>query len=259
MIRMDLSTNQIHLWFADHADFEVDELQASCDEWLTKAELVRCNRFQIEKRRKEYLLGKMLVRTVLSEYGTLSPGQWQFTENQYGRPSVPAGLVTPDIHFNLSHSGERLVLAVSRMPEIGVDIEASSRMRRVERIADRYFSEAEIDALLQLDKEGQLMRFHELWTLKESYIKARGMGLALPLQKFGFEIVREGAIAFYAARELDAEPGRWRFWQLEPGGDYKLALALKPGADSGVIQIDSFQRSTLSGMRALESRILRQS
>lgn len=258
MTRMDLNTNQIHLWFADHADFEVDELQVSCKEWLTEVELARYRRFQSERRRKEFLLGKMLVRTVLSEYGSLSPGQWQFAENEYGRPSVAAGLASPGIHFNLSHSGERLVLAVSRLPEIGVDIEASSRARRVERIAGRYFSEAEVRALLQLHKEGQLTRFYELWTLKESYIKARGMGLALPLQKFGFEFAGDDAIAFHAARELEDEPGRWRFWQLVPDGDYKLALALKPGADTDVIQIDSFQRSALSGTQALESRILRQ-
>lgn len=259
MTRMQLTTKQIHLWFADHADFDADELQASCDEWLTKAELARCKRFQIDRRRKEFLLGKMLVRTVLSEYGSLSPGQWQFTENEYGRPSVSAGLITPEIHFNLSHSGERLVLAVSRMAEIGVDIEASNRARRIERIAGRYFSEAEVHALLQLDGEGQLARFYDLWTLKESYIKARGMGLALPLQKFGFDLAGDDAIAFYAARELDAEPGRWRFWQLATGGGYKLALAVKPGADTDIIQIDSFKRLTASGTRALQSRILRQS
>lgn len=257
MTEMRLTQNQIHLWFVDQADFDAAELQASCGDWLTRAELARYRRFQIDRRRKEFLLGKMLVRTVLSEYAPLPPGQWQFTENAYGRPAVSPGLVSPEIHFNLSHSGDRLVLAVSRLSALGVDIEASHRSRRIERIAGRYFSRAEIEALLQLTPRQQLARFYELWTLKESYIKARGMGLALPLQQFGFEFTGDKSLEFQAARELDDEPGRWRFWQLEPGGDYKLALAVKPGADTGAIQIASFQRSTPSGIQAVESRIIR--
>ena len=258
MSKLILNNDQIHLWLVDEGDFDFKELQDTCINWLPADELTRYRRFQLAQRRKEYLLGTMLIRTVLSEYAELLPGQWQFSKNEYGKPAPQIGLVQPDIFFNLSHSGDKLVLAVSRHPDIGVDIERSNRPRRVEKIAGRYFSEAEIAALLKLGKEDQLDRFYELWTLKESYIKARGMGLALPLQRFGFHLDEETAINFHADPELNDEPQAWRFWQLLSEDDYKLALAIKPEGEPDPMQVDAFQKLNLSDFRALELGFLRQ-
>ncbi len=259
MTKMNLTTDQVHLWFADQADFDADQLQDRCVDWLTQEELARYERFQIAKRRKEYLLGTMLLRTVLSEYASPNPEQWQFTRNAYGKPAIGENLVRQGIFFNLSHSGNRLVLAVSRHPETGVDIEQSNRARRIERIAGRYFSKPEIDAMLKLDRNERLTRFYELWTLKESYIKARGMGLALSLQQFGFELDSQNAIGFFTASELNDEPAAWRFWQLVPGGDYKLALAVKPDAEMGSGTVEAFQKTGIESYSPLEHQILRRS
>ena len=82
-------------------------------------------------------------------------------------------------------------------------------------------------ALIHLSPDHQLSRFYDLWTLKESYIKACGSGLIIPLRQFAFGFPRSGEIRFEFTRDLGEEPDDWNFWQFEDGKNYRLALALK--------------------------------
>lgn len=249
---MDLTESQIDLWFANEADFSFGELTSQCLDWLTEKEKDRYKRFYFDRHRKELLLGKALIRTVLSEYSDKDPALWNFVENEYGKPALAAEH-NESIYFNLSHSGDRLVLAVSRHEFLGVDIERSNRQRRVEKIADRYFSGRELSSLLQLEPAAQQERFYDLWTLKEAYIKARGMGLALSLKQFGFQFEAEGRISLYLEPEMDDDLEGWQCWHLSVGSDYKLALAVKTAET--VTSINSYQRSSLQAYESLSTSI----
>ena len=115
-------------------------------------------------------------------------GDWQFTCNPFGKPQSRDGFGAQAPYFNLSHSHGRAVLALSRTPQIGVDIEFAGRERRISEIAHRYFADAEAQDLLALSGPAQQRRFYELWSLKEAYIKARGLGLAIPLKSFVYAL-----------------------------------------------------------------------
>ncbi len=240
---MNLTETQIDLWFANEASFDFDELTSHCLDWLTERDVARYERFYFERHRKEFLLGKVLVRTVLSEYGGLNPSQWKFIENEYGKPALAVGQNGSSIYFNLSHSGDRLVMAVGKHEFLGIDIERSDRKRRVKKIADRYFSARELQPLLELEELAQQERFYDLWTLKEAYIKARGMGLALSLKQFGFDFETGELISLYLDPEMDDNVDGWQFWQLDAGAEYKLALAVKAG--DLITNINSYHRSSL--------------
>lgn len=242
MTDIRIEESEIHLWQLEQADFELSSLQRESLAWLTETELGRFQRFQFDRHRKQLLLGRVLMRVALSSYdSSIAPESWKFIHNQYGKPSISTEQNRASLYFNLSHSAEKVVLVVSRFEDIGVDVECARKPRRVAAIAQRYFSGIEAAQLLSLPENQQQSRFYDLWTLKEAYIKACGMGLAIPLQHFSYDFMGDDrlAVEFDARREDVASA--WQFWQLCAGPDFKLAIAAKAG-EEGV-------RHTLAGWR----------
>lgn len=255
---MHIEKTEIHLWQLNLADFDHAEVEETCLSWLTEPELQRYRRYQFDKHRKQLLLGRVLLRRVLSHYhDAIAPTDWQFSYNAYGKPALEAAQNVQSLSFNLSHSGARAVIAVARQGDIGVDVEYAVKPRRIEAIAQRYFSPSEAAELLALPAAQQQARFYDLWTLKEAYIKACGMGLAIPLQHFsyGFEGDSRLSIAFDAERE-DSEEG-WQFWQLDATPDYRLALASKTDAKRPMQKIKGWHFSALDSVEPLEWEIVR--
>lgn len=257
-MNMQILDSEIHLWLIDQAVFSEDELRQECWEWLTKSEQKRYRRFYFDRHRKQLLLGRYLIRSVLSQYTEcIAPAEWRFLENDYGKPFVDPDQNSNSLFFNLSHSGNRLVLAVARHEFIGVDIERSDKQRRVAKISDRFFSGEEVKDLLALDGDQQLNRFYELWTLKEAYIKACGLGLAIPLQQFSysFPAVNKLAVSFDAVRGDDARD--WQFWQIDLVSDYELALAARIESSASINSLSSWELSGLDEFHSLDIRVLR--
>jgi len=257
---MKILDSEVHLWHADQCDFDVDQLQQACLAWLTEDEQRRYRRYQFDRHRLQLLLGRFLMRSVLSQYEeTIEADQWRFVHNEFGKPAIEPEQNSLGLYFNLSHSGNKLVLAVSKTEMIGVDIEAISKPRRVEKISTRYFSRQEQDELLALPESGRLHRFYQLWTLKEAYIKACGLGLAIPLQHFSysFESEQRLCIEFDAARQDDAR--HWQIWQLAMNSAYYLALAVKSKSNPSIESVSSWALSGLEGFCSLDTRVLRKS
>lgn len=255
---MQILESEIHLWHADKADFPLPELQDHCFDWLTEKEQHRYQRYYFDTHRQQLLLGRFLARSVLSQYTeTIDPGDWRFVENEYGKPAIDPLQNQDKLFFNLSHSGDKLVLAVARLEQIGIDIERSDKARRVQKISSRFFSAREVEELLALAEEAWQQRFYQLWTLKEAYIKACGLGLAIPLQHFsyGFPDATRLSVSFDAQRADD--PAHWQIWQLAMKGDYELALAVKNETAVAVDSISSWSLSSLQDFRSTETRIVR--
>jgi 4'-phosphopantetheinyl transferase len=116
-----------------------------------------------------------------------------------------------------------IVFGVAQGLELGVDVENSDRRKASLAIAARYFAPSEVVQLSALSADEQANRFFEFWTLKESYIKARGMGLSIPLDKFCFDL-STNCIAFTVQQELQDEPERWKFWQFRSNPRYQIAV-----------------------------------
>jgi 4'-phosphopantetheinyl transferase len=165
-----------------------------------------------------------MERTVLSKYVDIAPRDWRFAVNEYGRPSIAAEHTDArGIEFNLSHTDGLVVMAVTRGRAIGVDVE-NVRTREVDiDIVDRYFAAEEVAALRALPREKQKQRFFECWTLKESYIKARGLGLSIPLERFAFDLEDAQQIRLTIDPGLKDRSGRWSFWHVTLGHDHLTA------------------------------------
>jgi 4'-phosphopantetheinyl transferase len=223
--RIPLPEDEIHLWLANYEEIGDEGLHASYRELLNAEERAQEPRFYFARDRRRYLVTRALVRTVLSRYEAVEPADWIFSNNAYGRPAIANEEVRDaGLSFNLSHTHSLIVLGVTKRRELGVDVE-NVRAREVSiGIADRYFAPAEVAVLSAAPADEQQYRFFEYWTFKESYIKARGMGLSLPLDKFAFHYPDDRAVGIAIDAELADDPARWQFWQLQPSPDYLLAV-----------------------------------
>ena len=237
---MNLPENEIHIWQVALSDVDPAALTQQTLAWLQAKEIVRYERLVQQRHRLEFLLGKWLTRICLSEYTGLAMGDWQFTYNAYGKPQPREGLGVQTPYFNLSHSHGRAVLAVGRTPELGVDIEFTGMKRRVAQIAYRYFADEEIQALLALSHSDQSSRFYELWSLKEAYIKARGLGFAIPLRSFAYSFSPDRLELNEMSRSSAAQ-WRWQTWQLHTGQLYALALAVQLQAGDASRRLRAFR------------------
>lgn len=176
--------------------------------------------------KQQYWQTRLGIRHILSLYAPdVAPSAWQFHRNAHGRPQLHAPELPFGLGFNISHTPGLIVIAVSASADVGVDVERGDRNPRVLELAHRYFSTRELADLRALAPQRQVERFLRLWTLKESYIKACGMGLAIPLDSFSF-LLENGDIDVEFAPVRGDEPRRWRFWQFALGEDHLCALAL---------------------------------
>ena len=177
-------------------------------EILAPQERERATRFRFEEHRRQFIVCRGALREVLSPYLGLHPADIAFVCNRYGKP----GVSDSDVRFNISHSGEWALQAVARGCEVGIDIERiDSRFAR-EQIPERYFSPCEVAQLRGLPPDQQTAAFFRCWTRKEAYIKARGLGLALPLDSFDVTIGPDDPPALlragdWSVQDLEAPPG----------------------------------------------------
>ncbi len=220
-----LTTAEIHVWLAFYDEISEERLHSAYRELLDVAEKEQEPRFYFARDRRRYLVTRALVRTVLSRYVSIDPREWIFSTNAYGRPDVVnAQARDAGLSFNISHTHNLIVLGVTRRRALGVDVE-NVRAREVSiDIADRYFAPREVAALAATPPHQQQYRFFEYWTFKEAYIKARGMGLSLPLDKFSFHYPDDRTVEIAIHPELADDSARWQFWQFRPRPEYLVAI-----------------------------------
>lgn len=242
----------LELWCAYPGELAEPAIEEACAALLDDAERARAARFRFARHRREFLATHALTRVALSHAYPLPPHAWSFSLNPYGKPSpVPqCGL-----HFNQSNSVELAVCLVARpglqgsaaTAEVGVDVESSARAAGIVPLASRVFSAAEraqLDALLAAERPDRAL---SLWTLKEAYIKARGMGLSLPLQRISFLFDAPQAIRFEVESGVDDNPGRWRFCRFDHAG-HRIALAVEVNAvPIPEIPLEVYEASPLPG------------
>ena len=232
-----LAADEVHVWHAAPEQIAQPERLAQYERLLSAEERERQRRFVRPIDALHYLAAHALVRTALSQYADVAPQDWQFETNKYGRPQVAEPAGAKDLQFNLSHTTGLVACGIAWRREIGVDVEDLKRAELSLNIADRYFSPQEAAELKTLPVERQPERFFEYWTLKEAYIKARGVGMSLPLDRFTIHLDSGQPIAISFAPPLNDDPACWQFAQFRPALRHVLAVAIHcaPGESCRVI------------------------
>jgi 4'-phosphopantetheinyl transferase len=227
---LPLPGDEAHLWFTRVPAADDPRLREAWEPLMSPEERARYERFRVERGRWEHLTARALVRTVLSRYADVAPEAWRFRAEEHGRPRIEAPAVEPPLCFNLSHTRGLVVCLVARGREVGVDVEPLDRQVRPLAIADRFFAPEEVARLRGAAPPAAHERFLLYWTLKESYIKARGLGLRIPLRAFWFDVEREPP-AIHIDPSLGDRAERWQFALLRPTAEHLVAVAIDRDAD----------------------------
>ena len=177
---------------------------------LTAAERQRFARFRHDDDRWMFALGRLIAREMVAAALEVGPADWHWREGPHGRPEIDWPVT--DVHFNLSHSAGLVACAIGRGRELGVDLEHLDRRSPDPAIVDRYLSPVEA-ADVRAQGANWVARFLLYWTLKEAYLKARGLGISVPLADITFRLAEaQAAIEFDGA--LAGTDARWAFaWQ----------------------------------------------
>lgn len=223
---------EAHVWYVFTDRVEDNGLLGEYWRLLSADERRRHARFVFAEHRQQFLVAHALVRTVLSRYAEVPPEAWQFEFNSYGHPSIARSHGLPHLRFNLSHCHALAACAVTSGQEVGVDVEDIQRRGNHLSIPQRYFSPLEVARLKSLEPHEQNEAFFAYWTLKEAYIKARGLGLSLPLDDFSFDLQpgRPPRISF--SPRIEDDPSGWQFHPFRFESRYRGALAVRREGDS---------------------------
>lgn len=184
-----LKDDEIHIWRvllkSDSATLETSFENLSPDE------LQRAERYYFKKDRNHFMVARGILRKILSSYLDICPKQIRFSYNDFGKPMVSSVVNNKLVFFNISHSQNLALVAVTSKQEIGVDIEALNKNIDVLKVADYFFSPTEIQGLKTLSPALRVPFFFKIWTRKEALIKAFGKGLLLLSKQFTIPVTAE--------------------------------------------------------------------
>ncbi|MGZ9721005.1 4'-phosphopantetheinyl transferase family protein [Rhizobium miluonense] len=193
---------------------------------LSLDECIRTIRFVRDRDRQRFVAARTGMRIILGRYLGISPRSIGFDYGDNGKPSVQAYGAYP-IHFNLSHSADLAVLAVSDRYELGIDIEEIRFLK--EDIAKWFFSLREYQTLRSLPADSYMDGFYRCWTRKEAFIKAHGAGLSLPLDSFDVTFDRSSESRLERLEGDAGAPANWAVLELETPINFAGAVVASTG------------------------------
>ena len=209
----------VHVWAVRLDDATVDlDLGRKL---LSPEENERAARFHFEQHRRRYAIAHIALHKILSRYLQFDPARLYFDLGANGKPKLPATLASSGVDFNLSHSNEMALLAVTASGEVGVDIEYVKPDFKFQEIAERFFTAKEVAALRRLPAELQRQAFFKCWTSKEAFLKAKGTGLSGELDEVKIDLTAAGLV------RIDADVPGWSLAELIFHSEYEAALVTK--------------------------------
>jgi 4'-phosphopantetheinyl transferase len=218
---LDLEVDQVDVWRVS-LNLESDSVKL-IESALSADESTRAARFHFPTDRDRFMVAHRSLRDILGRYLLCEPDELTFSVNQYGKPA----LNDHKLEFNLSHSCDFALIAITQGRKVGVDVERIRSDMELENIASRNFSKNENSELMALPLEQRVTGFFNCWTRKEAYIKAHGLGLSLPLEDFDVSLTPNEPAILRATRPDQQEAARWSLRSLEVNPNYAGALVVE--------------------------------
>jgi 4'-phosphopantetheinyl transferase len=228
--RPALAASEVQIWCAvlDQDESQVHNFYHT----LALDEQERAQRFYFARDRRRFTMARGVLRNILSRYLDLAPQQLAFAYGPKGKPSLAQDLAglspkASDLRFNLSHSGGLALYAFTYGRDVGIDLEQWREIEDAEQIASRFFAPGEVRTFCALPAHLRLEGFLNCWCRKESYIKATGDGLSLPLDRFEVSLVPGEPARFLRLEGDSAAAARWSLRELHPAPGYAAAVCVE--------------------------------
>lgn len=229
-------TEPVKLWFCPNDELAPAIAATLATHWFDEHEREIAARFLFERDRRQYLVAHALVRRVIALETGIPEAEAVIWRSSRGRPflqkpgqGLPRG--GAELDFNLSHAHGHNLLGVVRRHRIGVDVERLDRGERgFTTIVETFAPEEQRWAAAAAPGRPRDRRILRLWTLKEAYAKARGLGLGLAFDSFAFHLAEDTGVLGFRPPP-DEPPARWRFMELEPVPDVLASVCV--AADTG--------------------------
>lgn len=220
-----LRPEEVHLWRAplDLCGSTLERLYGT----LADDEKVRAERFRFAEGRARFTAARGVLRDILARYAGVAPASLQLDYQPSGKPYLPAGAGAGELQFNLSHSKGMGLYGVTLGRPVGVDIEFIRQGAEFSRIAERFFTSNEAQALRNCPAPLQAEAFFRYWTRKEAFIKAVGKGLALGLGTFEVSIEPGDGDALLGVSDDPAAVERWHLSDVDAAAGFAAAVAVE--------------------------------
>jgi 4'-phosphopantetheinyl transferase len=220
------SDDSISIWSVG-LEWPESEVQAAV-EILSSDEQERAKRFHRVSDRKHFIVVRAALRAILTRYLKVDPRQILFDHNTFGKPRLTGHRSYPDLRFNLAHSSGLALYVIANGREVGVDLERIEPEFATMGIVRSLFAPEEVAALSSLSNEDFLAGFYRCWTRKEAYVKAKGLGLSLPLQSFVVSVAPPNETPLLVAdRNEIGKQTRWMLMDVNVGEGFAASLALE--------------------------------
>lgn len=220
-----LAESEVHLFRVnlEQPSWAVRILSAS----LSADEEERAGRFHFQRDRRRFTISRGVLRAVIGQYLGRTPRSIRFSYGEQGKPELALAMGASPLQFNVAHSHELALIAVTAGAAIGVDVERVRQLDDAGTIAERYFSPRESMIFRQLPEDEREAAFFNCWTRKEAFIKAIGEGLSFPLADFNVSFVPGEPARLLSIENDAAEARQWTMQAMIPLPGYTGAVAVR--------------------------------
>lgn len=217
-----LIKNNLHIWKIVYP--EINFKSNPISNVLHHDEIERANKFYFETDRKRFIVTRAFLKIIMAKILKISPNDIHFSFNKHGKPELEQNI---PIHFNISHSGDIGLIAVSDQGPVGIDVERYRKTMTSGKVAKRFFSADEVDTFLSLPEYQRQEGFFNCWTRKEAFIKALGLGLAMPLSNFSVTLKPGIPAQLLSVTHNNEKASDWLLKDIHMENNYAAAYAIK--------------------------------
>lgn len=219
-----LSATDVHVW-ASALDLCPEALPGLAA-ILDQAESARATRFRSQTHQNRFIAARGALRSILAKYLDCAPDELQFEYGAKGKPALTDRFAEAGLFFNLAHSEDLALVAVTRLGPIGVDVERVRPMADADQLVSRFFSPRENTRFQQLSSNEKNIAFFNLWTRKEAWLKATGEGIAHSLNRVEVTFLPGEPARLLSLPECSDSAEKWALRELLPAPGYVGAVAL---------------------------------
>lgn len=216
--------DEVHVWcaFLDRPPDQASHFEAL----LSEDEIARARKYRFPLHRDRFVSRRAFIRLLLGRYLGIPAPALQFDYTGYGKPRLAIRHATK-LRFNVSSSHDLALAAIAYGRDVGVDVEKINEDLFEESIPEQFFSARETATLRALSRSCQTAAFFDCWARKEAYIKAKGMGLSLPLDSFDVSFGDAKPARLLRTLPDPQETERWTMMALHPAPGHAAALVIE--------------------------------